>query len=75
MMPVLSCKSILNTSALVLGLGWVIDKGYGHSGPQVTQHCFWMDLREQRPSSFSLSQKRDDKVFFLQTGPVKRLYL
>lgn len=37
--------------------------------PQVEQHCFWTDLREQRPNSFNLSQKREDMVFFLQTGP------
>lgn len=39
--------------------------------PQVKQHCFWTDLREQRPSSFNLSQKRGDMVFLLQTGPAR----
>lgn len=39
--------------------------------PQVKQHCFWTDLREQRPNSFNLSQKREDMVFFLQTGPAR----
>lgn len=38
--------------------------------PQVIQHCFWTDLREQRPNRFSLSQKREDMVSFLQTGPL-----
>ena len=47
---------------------YVCDPGYD---PQVTQHCFWTDLREQRPNSFSLSQKREDMVFFLQTGPAQ----
>ena len=33
--------------------------------PQVTQHCLWTERMEQRPSSFSLSQKREEMLFFL----------
>lgn len=47
----------------------------GQSYPlQVIQHCFWMDLREHRPSSFSLSQNRDDMLFFLHSRPVLVLH-
>lgn len=41
---------------------------------QVAQHCLWTDLREQRLSSFSLSQKRVDMVFLLQATPVLVLH-
>lgn len=65
-----SCESGFSQSELDQSVCvCVCDSGYD---PHVTQHCLWIDLSEQRPKSFSLSQKREDMVFFLQTGPAKR---
>lgn len=75
-----ACESLLWTCSVVVVLredtvllqlrscAGVCESSYN---PQVKQHCFWTDLREQRPNSFNLSQKREDMEFFLQTGPAR----